>query len=154
MRNSLLSYLAIFFAVAIFSLDMQSTGYAAGGTSPDGLELTEFSVVTRSTTPKVGDTVHVIFKLKNVTSGLIQLSPNYGVFVGARWNSTTDANNRDFGHKFKGKVVQPGVMFSFTASRKLDAAGTWRFWPAYNVNGHWGPFRWNEAVINVSEGLR
>jgi hypothetical protein len=35
------------------------------------------------------------------------------------------------------------------ASRLLDQAGTWRFWPAYRADGHWGPFRWYEWVIEA-----
>lgn len=125
---------------------------AIGAVSPDGLELVGFNVVTKTQAPKVGNTVKVTFALKNTSGGDLQFNPSYGVFVGARWNSTTDANNRDFGHKYKGKVLKPGREVKFTATRKLDAVGTWRFWPAYNIGGHWGPFRWREAVVQVSGG--
>jgi len=112
--------------------------------------MSDFRVSSKVSPIKVGDTVRVSFKLKNVSSSMIQFHPDFGVFVGARWNSTTDANNRDFGHKYKGLRLRPGTTLSFAGYRKLDAAGTWRFWPAYNVNGHWGPFRWNETVIEVA----
>lgn len=122
---------------------------AAQNTSPDGLKLISFSVTP--TQLHVGGTVNVAFKLKNETAQPITFSPEFGVFVGARWNSTSDANNRDFGHTYKGTVLQPGSEIGVkTAKKKLDAAGTWRFWPAYNVSGHWGPFRWNEIVVQVT----
>jgi hypothetical protein len=52
----------------------------------------------------------------------------------------------------KGKVLKPGGKISFSASRKLDAEGSWRFWPAYQTAGHWGPFRWHEIEIQVDGG--
>jgi hypothetical protein len=121
----------------------------AQSTSPDGLQLSNFKVIPGQA--KVGDLVHVSFDLTNTTAHPITISPDFGVIVGARWNSTTDANNRDFGIRDKGKLLKPGDKVKMEATRKLDAAGTWRFWPAYNVNGHWGPFRWNEIVVEVAE---
>jgi hypothetical protein len=121
--------------------------------SQDGLELTNLKVTASKSTPVVGNTVTVSFKLKNVTGADIKIDA-IGVFVGARWNSTTDANNRDFGHTYKGKILKPGKQISISASKKLDAAGTWRFWPAYQISGHWGPFRWHEIAIEVAEAPR
>ncbi len=151
MRHSLFSKLALFFLIGTLSLALPSLGSAAD-VSPDGLELSGFMMVVKTNPPRVGEAVKISFALKNVTAGPIRFHPDFGVFVGARWNSTTDANNRDFGHQSKGKVLLPGVSHTFTSSRKLDAVGTWRFWPAYNVNGHWGPFRWNETTLNVIAG--
>lgn len=115
--------------------------------SRDGLKLIDFKVSQTQIT--VGDSVTVTFTLKNVTDQPIEINPRFGVFVGARWNSTTDDNNRDFGHRYKGKVLQPGTEIVFLAVKKLYEAGIWRLWPAYNVHGHWGPFRWHEIVVNV-----
>jgi hypothetical protein len=119
--------------------------------SPDGLELTVFKVSTPKSVAQAGGTVTVSFTLKNASGNDIAIGP-VGIFVGTRWNSTSDTNNRDFGHKFMNKLLKPGQSVHFTASRKLDAAGTWRFWPAYQYSGHWGPFRWHEIVIETSEG--
>ena len=118
----------------------------------DGLKLIDFMVNPKQL--HAGDSVTVTFKLKNVTNQPIEISPRFGVFVGSRWNSTTDDNNRDFGHSYKGKVLQPGSEIVFLAIKKLDAAGIWRFWPAYNIDGHWGPFRWNEIVVEVGAGAK
>jgi hypothetical protein len=124
-------------------------GAALGAVTPDGLELSGFYVRTRMTPTRVGDTVKVSFKLKNVTGRNIRFDPGYGVFVGARWNSTSDANIRDFGHTFQGQILKPGKAVTVDVARRLDAPGTWRFWPAYKIRDRWGPFRWNEAVIQV-----
>jgi hypothetical protein len=137
--------------VAIFQMDSYAAEFPGPDTSSDGLELRNFSV-KRPQVPKVGDTVTVTYSLKNVTNHSIQLDPRYGMFVGARWNSTTDANNRDFGYLHKGETLSPNQQLSVKASKKLDAAGTWRFWPAYMVNGKWGPFRWHEIVFDVVAG--
>lgn len=131
----------------LFSLSVISVS-TGESTSPDGLQLTSFNV--NRTEGMVGDTVKISFTLTNATDQPITISPQFGVFVSARWNSTSDANNRDFGHTYQGKVLQPGARIVIKASKKLDAAGTWRFWPAYNVNGQWGPFRWNEIVVAVA----
>ena len=92
----------------------------------------------------------VSYVLINVSQHPIRISPEFGVFVGARWNSTTDANNRDFGHRDRGRVLQPGHTIRMHAVKTIDEAGTWRFWPAYSVDGHWGPFRWNEIVVEAA----
>lgn len=116
-------------------------------TSSDGLKILE-GEVKGPAQPKVGDTLQVRFILKNVSGHTIKFDSN-GVFVGARWNSTTDANNRDFGHKFRGQTRHSGANAEVKAQITVDRPGTWRFWPAYHINGHYGPFRWHEVVVNV-----
>lgn len=145
-------FLSIIF-IALFSTNSYAAplygSFAGPDTSRDGLELTNFTVQVDSLSPKVGDTVIVKFTLKNISNHDITFDPRYGAFVGARWNSTTDANNRDFGHQYKGYIISPTQIINFYATRKLDAAGTWRFWPAYSISGKWGPFRWHEIVVEV-----
>lgn len=135
--------------VAIFQMDSYAAEFPGPDTSSDGLELRNFSV-KRPQVPKVGDTVTVTYSLKNVTNHSIQLAPRYGMFVGARWNSTTDANNRDFGYQYKGKKLNPNEEININAQFKFTAAGTYRFWPAYSIGGKWGPFRWHEIVFDVA----
>jgi hypothetical protein len=147
--QNMLRKLFIVFCALLFAVAWGTGAPVAQSTSPDGLQLSNFKVTPIQA--KVGDNVHVSFVLTNTTAHPITISPEVGVFVGARWNSTTDANNRDFGLRDKGKLLKPGDKVKMEATRKLDAAGTWRFWPAYNVNGHWGPFRWNEIVVEVAE---
>jgi hypothetical protein len=145
----MLRKLFIVFCALLFAVTWGTGTSVAQSTSPDGLKLSNFKVTPMQA--KVGDQVQVSFVLTNMTAHPIIISPEFGVFVGARWNSTTGANNRDFSHRDKGRFLRPGDKVKIKATRKLDAAGTWRFWPAYNVNGHWGPFRWNEIVIKVAE---
>jgi hypothetical protein len=139
----------IVFCALLFALTWNTGTSVAQSTSPDGLQLSNFKVTPMQA--KVGDQVQVSFVLTNTTAHPITISPESGVFVGARWNSTTDANNRDFSHRDRGRFLKPGDKVKMEATKKLDAAGTWRFWPAYKVNGHWGPFRWNEIVVEVAE---
>lgn len=164
MNKKIFSIILISIIVCIFIFGEIGIS-AAGSVSPHGLELSGFTVDKLEGTGPVPITgpipvnseIQVRFILCNVTQHVITISPEYGIFVGARWNSTTDANNRDFGHAWKGKQLSPGSpgdpgagrCVKFIATKILNAPGTWRFWPAYNVNGQWGPFRWNEKVIEV-----
>ncbi|MFI5382371.1 MAG: hypothetical protein ACHRHE_23995 [Tepidisphaerales bacterium] len=120
----------------------------AADTLPNGLQLVRFDV--RVSEPAlVGSAVTVEFTLKNLSAQPMQFDPNVGIFIGARVNSTSDANGRDFGHANKGLVLAPGREVTLRASRPLDAAGAWRFWPAFRLNGQWGPFRWMEKTVQV-----
>lgn len=116
-------------------------------TSPHGLKLLGGSVLGVSPL-RSGYTVTVRFSLQNVSGRDIKLDSN-GIFVGARWNSTTDANNRDFGHQYRNYTLRNNEIIKFEAKLTLDRSGTWRFWPAYHIGGGYGPFRWHEIVLNV-----
>ena len=43
----------------------------------------------------------------------MQFDPNIGIFVGARVNSTSDANARDFGYAHKGLALAAGRVPDF-----------------------------------------
>ncbi|MEJ5228274.1 hypothetical protein [Thermodesulfovibrio sp.] len=116
-------------------------------TSRHGLQLVK-GFVTGIYPIKVGTTIKVYFVLKNVSGRDINFGSN-GVFVGARWNSTTDANNRDFGHQYRNYTLRNGQAITLNASITVNEAGTWRFWPAYNIGNGYGPFRWHEVVVEV-----
>jgi len=104
----------------------------------------------RAAQPAVaGGAVSVEMTLKNLSGTPMQFDRDIGIFVGARVNSTADANSRDFGHAHKGLLLAPEREVTLRASRTLDAAGTWRFWPAFRLNGNWGPFRWMEKTLLV-----
>jgi hypothetical protein len=120
----------------------------AQATLPNGLGLVRFEV--RAPEPAVaGSTVNVEMTLKNVAGTPMQFDPSVGIFVGARVNSTSDANARDFGHANKGLVLAAGREVTLRATRVLDTAGEWRFWPGFRMNGQWGPFRWMEKTFRV-----
>ena len=114
-------------------------------TSPDRLKVENFKLRCRSDIA-VGVDYAITFRLRNVTDHALTFHPQYGVFVGARRGST----NIDFGHTAKRKTLQPGDSVGVKGMRRFESAGTYRFWPAYHVNGHWGPYRWNEIVVNVT----
>lgn len=125
-------------------------GYSGPDKLSNGLELTDFQV--QGPTPaKTGNRILVTFRLINKSENIITFDPRYGVFIGARWNSTTNANNRDFGHNYKGATLMPLQAIVLQASLIPTQAGTWRFWPAFNVGGKWGPFRWHEVVVEVQQ---
>jgi hypothetical protein len=130
-------------------LSLVAGGFACRAqTLPNGLELARFEV--RAPEPAlVGSSVSVEITLKNLGSQPMQFDSNAGIFVGSRVNSTSDANNRDFGHAHKGLVLAPGREVTLRASRPLDVAGAWRFWPGFRLNGQWGPFRWMEKTLAV-----
>ena len=117
--------------------------------SPDKLALTYFEVSPREH-GTLGQSATVTFTLRNVSSHRITFEPP-GVFVGCRWNATDDSNNCDFGHQGEGQTLNPGEEITLVAARPLDHVGTWRLWPAYRVNGRWGPFRWYEWVLQITE---
>jgi hypothetical protein len=121
---------------------------AAANTLPNGLELTRFEI-SAANPPLVGSTVTVLMVLTNRGDRLLSFDGNPGIFVAARWNSTGDENNRDFGHTKRPLLLRPGASTTVRATAKLDAAGTWRFWPGFRLNGHWGPFRWMEKTLEV-----
>ncbi len=137
---------------AIFILALlMGAAQAADNPLPNGLELVKFEVRT-ATPARVGRTVVVEMVLKNVSNEPLRFDAEPGIFVAARWNSTSDANNRDFGHTKRALLLRPGASVPLRASTKLDAAGTWRFWPGFRLNGHWGPFRWMEKTLEVQAG--
>lgn len=108
MKRSFLQYLLCSAAIGVLLAGFVSPVSARGPVSPDGLELSGFRFATDRSPARVGDMITVKYKLKNVTGVPIRFHPSYGVFVGARWNSVSDANNRDFGHTFQGGILKPG----------------------------------------------
>lgn len=142
MRRSILSMLAL---LGLFLLLPQA---APAQEMAQGLYVETFRIIA-PTPAHVGDTIAVEMTLVNNSGHSITFHPDFGVFVGCRWNSTSDANNRDFGHDYKGYTIGTGRPVHIYAQRVVDAAGTWRFWPAFNIDGHWGPFRWQEQTLEV-----
>ena len=116
--------------------------YAGPDTSSHGVELTNFSV---SGNNSVGGTITVQYTYRNTTASTLNFTP-YGILVGCRNPSWI---NKDFGGTGI-MTLGAGASYTFTASRIVDAAGTWRFWPAYYVNSSWGPYRWHEITVEVS----
>ncbi|MGA9752941.1 MAG: hypothetical protein WBS54_14255 [Acidobacteriota bacterium] len=117
---------------------------------PNGLELTTFEVETQGA-PAQGTVVTVTMVLTNIGGEAIRFDRNTPLFVAARVNSTSDANNRDFGRGRRGLVLAQGKSVKLVARRTLDTAGEWRFWPGFRLeNGAGAPFRWMEKTLVVA----
>lgn len=115
---------------------------------PNGLMLVSFEVKVPQPAI-VGQNVEVEFILKNLSPEPITFHQDFGVFVGTRREVGSESENRDFGHAHKGKTISQEESLTLKATTKLDAPGLWRFWPAFNINGFWGPYRWMEKVVEV-----
>jgi len=123
--------------------EASSRFFAGPVLSPDGVELTDFSVEGPEPV-KVGDTLVVRFTYRNTTGVTMHFS-SYGVLVACR---DPDDKNRDFGHR---EVrLAPGESFTMEAQIKVDKPGLWRFWPGYWLE-HWGPFKRYAITVEVRE---
>jgi hypothetical protein len=148
MKTKLCSSVALMAAALVFFVGGFSVPAVPASTLPNGLQLTYFEI--RANNPVlVGSTVKVEITLKNVDPVPIRFSNEFGMFVGARWKELSNANNRDFGQTNKGYVLAPGKSVTYKSSRTLDEAGNWWFWPAFNINGQWGPFNWMGKTLYV-----
>lgn len=115
-------------------------------TSNDGLEVTHFGMKAKALS--VNSPFSMTFRLKNVSDHDITFHPDYGVFFGTRWNTA----NKDFGHDYKGYVLPPGQSIQLNSKGTFEQPpGTWTFWPAYHTNGHWGPYKWNAIVVEITD---
>jgi hypothetical protein len=154
MNRELSGRTAIRFTASLIATAIITAGNtSAAAISPEGFELSGFAAkvdnlpvtgaLLKATT---GQTVSIEFNLKNTTDRNIALSPQFGAFIGARVND----KNMDFGHQSRGTNIKAGTTVFFKGSRILSEAGKWVFWPAYNVNGRWGPFKWQTLEISAS----
>ena len=119
---------------------------AFSNTLPNGLQLERFEVAVQGA-PVVGATVQVEMTLRNLEPVPICFEAP-GIFIAARTSDLSDRGNRDFGHQYvQGYTLDGGQTLVVKASRTLDEAGTWHFWPGFKMNGAWGPFRWMEKTL-------
>jgi hypothetical protein len=102
-------------------------------------------------TPVVGSTVWFYFTLYNGNTGTS--TNNYDFFfVLCRWGS----NIKDFGITSALTLTQtaaasepPGGGYNVFASRVIDVAGTWNFWPCYKIT-QGGSVYWGPMVYGIS----
>jgi len=111
-----------------------------------------FHVLTTSPTSAVGSSVTVFVSMYDGVVGTGTNSFNY-LFVGCRNAAQV---NKDFGLSGQQTITQKatsgatGGGYLVFASRTLDSAGTWTFWPAYLVGGVFGPYEWHKLTLTVS----
>lgn len=103
-------------------------------------------------TPVVGSTVWFYFTLYNGNVGTS--TNNYDFFfVLCRWGS----NAKDFGITSALTLTQstiydirpPGGGYTVFASRVIDVAGTWNFWPCYKIT-QGGTIYWGPTIYGIS----
>ncbi|UCG35075.1 MAG: hypothetical protein JSW17_06205 [Candidatus Omnitrophota bacterium] len=127
--------------------------YNKKGKAGDGMQLDYFLLVhgklnsdgtidKKKGRVRVGDYVTADVVLRNTTAKKMDLR-KYGVFIGCRGND----KNRDFG--YKKLVLKANESYGLKVDTRVDEKGTWYFWPAYYVNGRWGPYKWHTAKIKV-----
>ena len=130
--------------------DQQDATEAGGGidvdstpvTSPDGIGLTGLKAASGSDPASVGDTVTVSYSLTNVGDEPIQLEYT---FVGVR---NPAGENRDAEDMNEGSVLAPGETVNAQGRRLLDSAGSWEFWPCYELSdGRQCPDKWQAFEI-------
>jgi hypothetical protein len=108
----------------------------------DELRLTELKAVSSSDSPSVGDTVTVSYSLTNVGDKPIRLA---FTFVGVR---DPDGENRDTEDMNEERVLPPGETLNAQGRRQLDAAGSWEFWPCYQLSdGGECPDKWRVIFV-------
>lgn len=131
-------------------IDRQDATEAGGGidvdstpvTSPDGIRLTGLKAASGSDPASVGDTVTVSYSLTNAGDEPIQLE---FTFVGVR---NPAGENRDTEDMNEGKLLAPGETVNAQGRRLLDGAGSWEFWPCYELgDGRQCPDKWQVFFI-------
>jgi TIR domain len=132
------------------AIDRQDATEAGGGidvdstpaTSPDEIRLTGLKAASGSDPASVGDTVTVSYSLTNAGDEPIQLA---FTFVGVR---DPAGENRDTEDMNEGKLLAPGETVNAQGRRLLDGAGSWEFWPCYELSdGRQCPDKWQEFFI-------
>jgi hypothetical protein len=121
--------------------------------SPDLLRLTDF-LVTGPSSPKVGDSITVSFKLQNYGQYDLNLGQK-GVFVAARNPDNSDVS---FGFTRQNTTFKLEETISVSATKVLDKAGTWKVWPSYHLSlatgEKFGPNEWHVCTIQVSPTIK
>jgi hypothetical protein len=134
------------------STDGQGANDSSGGidvdstpvTSPDEIRLTELKATSSSDSPSLGDTVTVSYSLTNVGDKPVQLAYT---FVGVR---NPSGDNRDAEDMNEDRVLAPGETVNAQGRRQLDEAGSWEFWPCYELDGgRQCPDKWQVFFILV-----
>jgi hypothetical protein len=109
--------------------------YGPSSTSGDNLRSANLIQDGPAVVFLVGNTMTVSYDITNVGGAGITLN---SLFVGARDAAGT---NKDFGHIFN-VIIGAGVTQHFEATYTPQSGGTWTLWPAYNYQGHYGPYQW------------
>ena len=96
--------------------------------SKDEIELSGLRATSEHTDPEVGDQIEINFSLKNVGSESVTFGET---FIGAR---DPDDGHKDFGSENADKKLAPGKALEVSRSIDVNAPGSWKFWPCYNLS--------------------
>jgi len=100
------------------------------------LVLTRFEVWGNNPTCIMNQKVMVRYVLKNSGQQSITFDNQWGILVAARYPPGGQGQNCDFGHSFKGGVLESGWHVGSTQVKTMDeVAGNYLFWPWFNING-------------------
>jgi hypothetical protein len=109
-----------------------------------GLELVALQAAAANDPPQVGDTITVSFTLTNVGDAPVNFE---GTFVAAR--NPADDNLDSEQANFEAQV-DPGDSIDTEARFTIDSAGTWQFWPCYElIDGSICPDEWQMFTIET-----
>jgi len=119
-------------------------GNYVGPDTPYGqsFQLNNFVVSTSQQQVTGSSEVLVRFEFYNPTANNIVFNT---VCVGCR---DPQGTNRDFG-PMSNVTLTAGDSLLFEAQTTVNMLGTWHFWPAYNIGGWWGPYKWHEILLGV-----
>jgi hypothetical protein len=149
-RGIILLLVLVLFASVASSETLCS--YKGPDVSDDYMRLTDFTV-TGTKPLRVGDKIHVEFKLQNYGQFDIQLGEK-GIFTNSK---DPEGDSRNFGSDFEKEVLKYGKTKDADSSKVLDKEGTWEIWPSYQIvtqNGEkLGPNKWHSCEIDVLEAV-
>jgi hypothetical protein len=117
--------------------------------SPDGLELSRFTVSSPLFGIRVGSTLYVAFALKNATDRLVRLGGG-GPSLAVRIEAGGKEEQRTLQPQRSATDLNPGHTTMFTFTVKPDLVGKWHVSPVYEIGGHAGPARWHELEFDVA----
>ncbi len=131
---------ALISALAVFA----ASGPSAADTSGDGIQVgNSFSARIGGTPPRID----IRFVYKNLSGHTLTFGPN-GVFAGCR----KDGVLCDFGHTARNQPLAEGGAFRFQASLPCVEGAEYNVWPAYHLDGHYGPYRWVDKTVVCRSG--
>jgi hypothetical protein len=124
------------------------------GTLPHGLATTIW--VRGRVSPRVGDTLKVRFTYQNLFTDKPALFGGKGVFTAVRVTpkGKAEPQRRDFGHQLPFVVLRaysPTRTIELEESLLVDEAGTWVFWPSFEIDGAEAPERRCAVSVEVEE---
>ena len=103
--------------------------YSGSDTSPEGITLQDLSV-EGSRELNQGDKITFFFILRNSPDNPSITLMSKGLFIAA---IDPEGKNRSFGFMYLEETLEPGQSLIFYEEFFPNLAGTWKFWPSYEI---------------------